>query len=278
MNTEHDDKQLDDLLQQWATDSTSAERLADLNDQIVASLAVPTKPSAFTTRQDEQVLPSLSRSVAQQLPANQSRWASGFALGVVVTTLLSVSFLLLQGDRAVVLPVDEGPPEYAWLQNDQLHNKAVLLSEMEKMFDRQLVWLAETDDRMTFALSDPSNTTEGSSDRNRLAVRVVVERRAAGSGEWQPAWTMDVVSRSEEMISLSSQELEGHQLRLWTYCLPDGMIAVDSEFQLQGAESLLSEASQLHPDDTPVKVLTSRNNGTEFRVFQSVAVLDRKVI
>lgn len=280
MNTEHEDRQLDKLLQQWATKSTSASagRLANLNDRIVASLTESVEPSVLAKQQHDQTAPTQGHPVFQYRPANQGRWASGFVVGVVVTTLLSAGLVLLQSNRSVVLPVSDGPPEYAWLHKDQLQNKAVLLSEMEALFDRPLTWLAETDDRITFSLTEQSNQSTTVRDEDRLAVRVVVERRTAGSGDWQPAWAMDVVSCSEEMISLNPQGTEGHQLRLWMYRLPDGMVAVDSEFQLPGTESVLAAASELHSNDRPVQVFTSHNNGTEFRVFQSVAVLNRKVI
>ena len=106
---------------------------------------------------------------------------------------------------------------------------------------------------------------------------MVVERRPQGSEDWQLAWALDVVSRSEEIVRVAPRDADGNELRLWTYQLPDGLIAIDSDLQLAGRDQFQATTSGIQQDRQPVQILTTRDKGTEYRVFQTVAVLDGKV-
>ena len=105
-----------------------------------------------------------------------------------------------------------------------------------------------------------------------------MERRSSGSSAWQLVWKMDVVSRSEEMIRVNPAADGQSELELWTYALPDGSIAVDSDFSLANAGPLHASSSVLHQNSNPLMVTTLRSGQTEYRVFQAVAVLDGEVI
>lgn len=284
MNSNHDDDRLDQLLNEWADQSVSPERLEDLRDRIASSM-MESEPTGtdVNPEQNGRSTPAPAEHVSSPARDHRSRWAAGFVVGTALTLLVSVALFVLIDRNPPVdspgLPVAELTPDYAWLRDDQIRNKSVLLAEMEQMFDQRVVWLAETGDRIEFGLDrSQSSRTTGPDDDARLAVRVVVERRLPGNADWQLAWAMDVVSRSEELVNVVPREANGNELRLWAYRLPDGMIAVDSELQLAGTDAFHARTSGLHQNAEPVKVATAHSNGTEYRVFQTVAVLDGKVI
>lgn len=272
MISNSDDEKLDALLNQWADQCASAERLESLQKRIVSSLQ-ETKFVATAAVTSQESRCDTHHRVAR------NPWASRFAVGTVVMLLLTVGFVLPQWGRSVVATASEAAPEYAWLQEEQIQNKFVLLAEMESLFDQRLAWMADTGDRLEFGLD---RSLLSHTDRSRapahFAVRVIVERRQQGTNVWQSAWAMDVVSRDEELVQVTSGKANGHELQIWTYRLPDGAIAVESMLQLDGTRPFRAQASGLHQNTKPLKVVTAQDNGTEYRVFQTVAVLDGKVI
>jgi hypothetical protein len=163
---------------------------------------------------------------------------------------------------------------------------------MKELFGDQLTWLAETDERIEVGLSDRQNASVPSalaSDEVPLAVRVVVEKRAAAGNDWEIAWAVDVVSKSEEVVDLASATDDGTSMRLWAYAMPDGMFAVDSELSFSsgegGGETTLPGSpetfhatfSNVQEDRQPSEELLTGADGVEYRVLQTVAVLNKKV-
>jgi len=283
MTTNHDDERLDVLLGQWADQSASPAGLDDLHDRIVSELLESPSDETRLNGHATQLSGSPTDRAVLGYPHRHgwrpNRWAAGFAVGSAMMLLVSlgVFWFALQDHGSV--PENDLPPDYAWLRDEQIQNKEVLLAEMENMFDSRLAWLAETGDRVEFGLdrSSAGDVEQPASDATRLAVRVVVERRPQGSADWQLAWALDVVSRSEDVVRVAPRGADGNELRLWTYQLPDGLIAIDSELQLAGRDRFHATTSGIQEDRQPVQVLTTRDKGTEYRIFQTVAVLDGKV-
>jgi hypothetical protein len=286
MTTNHDDERLDAFLSQWADQSASPDGLDDLHDRIVMAAVETGWGETETGGRMVQRSNGSDDPVGVIYPRGfhmRRSWTIGLTVSSAVMVLVAMTFywLTLQNlpDGGPGWEVADVPPDYAWLREDQIQNKAVLLAEMEDVFDRQLAWLAETGDRIEFGLdrSAAGETEQLPSDATRLAVRVVVERRPQGSTDWQLAWAVDVVSRSEEVVRVAPRGADGNELRLWTYQLPDGLIAIDSELHLAGRDQFHATTSGLQQDRQPVQVLTTRDKGTEYRIFQTVAVLDGKV-
>lgn len=272
MNSNTDDEKLDALLNQWSDRCVSSERLVNLQKRIVSSLQ-ETKSVATADMASQESRRDTQHRVAR------NQWASRFAVGTVVMMLLTVGFVLPQWGSSVVATTSEAAPEYAWLQEEQIQDMSVLYAEMESLFDQQLAWMAETGDRLEFGLDrSTSDHTVRMKDPGRLTVRVIVEHRPQGSAVWHLAWAMDVVARNEEIVCVNPKKVNGQELQIWTYRLPDGAIAVESMLQLDGTSPFRAQASGLHQNTKPLKVVTAQDNGTEYRVFQTVAVLDGKVI
>jgi hypothetical protein len=301
---------LDNMLQQWADErAASSEDIDNLQHRIVLSLvADKSATSKFARTAIVEVADRSTNGTSVspfEFPANfhsssvstQRASVTSFLVGSTLSAI--VAFVWFAQSAGVVdspSPLAGGGqpalPDYAQLNDDQLRDRTMLLSEMKKLFGEQLKWLAETDRSVAFGLSDRGKASGDATSENSavpLAVRVVVEKRAAASNDWELAWAVDVVSQSEEVVDLSPATGQGTSMRLWAYVLPDGMFAVDSELAFSNGD--LSEVtgsaapgntfratfSNVLHDRLPSTELLTGSDGAEYRVLQTVAVLDKKV-
>ena len=266
------DEKLDALLQQWKNQPDDTSRLDDLSDRIVSAAMTSAVSEARGVRLVREG--SIEKTARTASPAPLSRFVIGLVAAAVAVVIIAVS-----SHNIKTAPTgSDSVPEYARFSREQVSEKALLLGEMNEVFDNRLVWMAETSNDLDFGLRQVNKIDVARTVNDGIAVRIVVQRRSVGSSDWQQFWAMDVVSRYEEFVTVSPQKDAGQQLQLWTYRLPDGAIAVECSLQLNGDDSLLAESSELHRDSKPQQVATTRDHETEYRVFQSVAVLNREVI
>lgn len=301
---------LDSMLHQWADERVaSSEYVDNLQHRIVMALVadrLTTNGSVRTTVAEVGDRPTNGTVVSHpgftatfRSPSVSTQRASvtGFLVGVTLSAL--VAFVWIAQSSSVEdspSPLAGGGhpvlPDYAQLNDDQLRSRAVLLSEMKELFGDQLMWLAETDHKIEVGLSDRRDASGSSTSGDAatpLVMRVVVEKRAAAGSDWELAWAIDVVSQSEEVVDLAPATGDGTSMKLWAYALPDGMFAVDSElaFSNGGPSGATSSAtpgetfraafSNVQQDRLPSEELLTGSDGIEYRVLQTVAVLDRKV-
>ena len=277
MTTTRDDEHLDQLLSDWDSQSESPDRLENLHQQILTaavedySETIRSQPASLTLAGARTGF-----GAGQCVRFEPKGWTAQIVVAVAAMLLLSVGVVLVTELREpTTVTLAETPPESAWLRDDQLQNKADLLTEMEMLFDGQLAWLAEDGRRVELGLSDSSATSAPeSSDNRRVAIRLVVVRREDSTADWQVAWAMDVSARQEEQIRVASVEQPDDAVQLWSYELPDGLIVVDCSLQLGGELQLDAESSALCRNGQPQQIMKTRHAGAEYRVFQTVALLD----
>ena len=302
MNQNVSNDPLDHLLHQWADDRTaSSEHIDRLQERIVSAIAVDDFPSAESitngssarTIRTTMFHPDPEQTLHSQPVSTRRASVTGFLVGVTLTSLVAFIWTaqitkqefqnpgLASNDQSAI-------PEYARLNEDQLSSRAILLAEMKDLFGDRLNWLAETDSRINVGLSErhySEKSTRLTGDAAQLVVRLVVEKRTSRNSNWQSAWSVDVMSQSEEVIELDPEDGNGMALTLWAYALPDGMVAVDSELSLAETDPSTSfdaslkrvTFSHIQQDGLPTEELLTGSDGVEYRVFQTVAVLDRKV-
>ena len=291
MNQNNSGDPLDTLLHQWADERTAdSEHLDNLQQRIVSTLGEDDFSSACSVVSRSEHSPTFS---SQPVGTRRASLA-GFLVGVTLTALVALIWVTQQTGQEAPQPqladdIQQAMPEHAQLNDDQLRDRRVLLSEMKDVFGDQLNWLAETDSRFEVGLSDgrPSNGSSLShSDVLEIAVRVVVEERSSSDGTWQRAWAADVVSQNEQVVRLAAKNDDRTTMTMWAYVLPDGMVAIDSELDFSGgsmatpaAEAAQFQArfSNVQKDRQPSEELLTGANGVEYRVFQTVAVLNKKV-
>jgi len=272
MSSQHDN--LNELLRQWADSHDRSEiELRDLSRRIATAARIQVSPRA----------PQKPRRLSSMSRRPKAAW---IALGVAVVLLVMVAIWWgSPGDRDVARPTrspepqpqrpaNEPPPEFAWLAQPQLKDKQVLLEEMERLFEGRVAWIAETHDQVRIGLAPDDGAT--TPNARRLAVRLVVTRRTADSVR-QPVWTVDVISHHEQLVHLSGPAGAGAELTLWTYSLPDGMIAIDSRLDLDGETVRLDKGyCGLQQAGIPKTIDTWNAQGTEYEVYQTVAPVSQE--
>jgi len=246
-----DSEQLDDLLKRWASMKTSSPaKLSRLKDQILAEVSA--EPPAGLARPIEPT-------------SNDSR---RWPVILIAMLCIGICFLAFLKPPAEVDSFDETSPTYAGLAEKELLEKATLIRETSALFERQLGWLAETGGQMEMGVLDRALWEES----QPIAVRLVIERRRPGDRTWSLFCQVDVLAFSEEVVRVSPQCQNAAELTLWSYVLPDGLVAIDTNLSL--AENALSlSTNQLHEDAGPRELMAVSHGQYEFRVFQSAAVL-----
>ncbi len=303
MNQKSQDDSLDQLLHQWADERAAASSEIDtLQNRI--SLAIrdddsqQSKPvPAVSSQQTSEVTLPLPDQLATFTPrpvwplrARLVNRLVGATLIATVAFVGSTHFLDVSRRRLEVPEVNQSTiPEYVQLTDDQISDRKIVLAEMKNLFGDQLNWLAETDSDFEVGLGEDPMTSETPlpmDEAMEIAVRVVVEERTSSEGAWQRTWAVDVISHHEEVVELAAKNDDRTTMTMWAFVLPDGMVAIESELEL--SESNLSTTStdaspfratfsNVQKDRQPSEASLIGANGVEYRVFQTVAVLNKKV-
>jgi hypothetical protein len=253
---------LDDLLRHWAEQpSRDGSQTAALQDRVTAAL----RDATFLD------LPAVPASSGKAGARSRLWW---FAAGAAAAMLLAWGLPWTHRTPATTVAREERAetPPLVRLPSSQLIAKARLLAAAEELFDGRLAWMAEDGRDVQLGLTDAA-TSSPSADP--ILVRMVVLVRKSGGKDWKPVWEADLVTRDEQLVELVPRESQRSRLRLWTYTLPDGQIAVDSDLALAGALPIHSASSGVQQGGVPREVFSLRNDDAEYRVYQTVAVLPK---
>lgn len=266
------DERLDGLLRRWAESRASTdEQIAKLRERISSTV----KTAALVD------IPPMQRPHKGLVVAGRVAWfCLGAAAAVLVAGLLwpvrSPEPRVVSPDVADVPQIQQnGIPAFAALKRDQLTARAVLLKEMENVFPDQLRWVAESEDKVSVGLL--SEARPAWRETAPIAIRVVVVSRKTSNQDWTPVWTVDVVTRGEEVVALTPQCSGVGKLLLWTYLMPDDMVAVDGSIALPDPSPVHCSFSGIQQEGTTKAVLWVQADHVEYRVFQTVALISGKV-
>jgi hypothetical protein len=266
MNDSSKREELDDLLHGWSERHQTPRDQQALEQRIV---------EAWSQEQNtvRNAVPA-SPAIGSGRPLRHGLvW---FALGVAATVLVAVFvFPWLRTEPPVVI-APPGPPADAWIAASQQAEKLVLLEELQLLFENRLAWIAETPEGLQLEVRD--HGTAGDRAAATLAVRVVVAKRTEDGSQWTPIWTTDLIVPEEQTVRFSPDSKQGDgesQLSLWAYRVDENVIAVDSDLSLQPlAHHSTHSGAQISGVPTPVT--SFRRDGSEYQVFQTVAILDRE--
>ncbi len=263
----HGSDPLDELLRQWTEHHILPQPDIDrLKARIVRSL-----DEVAERAEHSRPVPLSTQFMRRPLRAYS-------AIGVIITVLIMMALSFIgqtdpNGNRSTALH-DRFPPSYTKLPVIHLQDKAILLKEVESLFDGGKVWLLETGADVKIGLADHSPHH----DARPVTVRIIVERREVGRTDWAMVWSADVITRSEEVIRFQPNFASEAQLALWTYVLPEGLISIDVELTLPESMKVNLMSSSLQESQKPQQVSSARANNYEFRLFQTAALLDEPVI
>ncbi len=282
MNRQKDDN-LDRLLRYWASreqpDEAHLESLRRRISQAADSLEGAGTEVGSIPDDD----PTASRRRKALLPAAWSSRLAWFTLGAAAAILAAVVLVSRLGpDRADDTPGEqlvEVPPEVR-LDRQQLAAQAKLLAAMKEVFAGRLTWMAESDGKVILGIEPETQPSPDGSQP--ITIRLVVMARRPGEATWRRRWSVDCIVHNEQLVELAPQDGSGAQFAFWAHLLPDGMIAVDTSLGLgargEGREPQPSTLdTQLFEPQVPQRILTLKTDGTEYQVFQTVAVLPKEV-
>jgi hypothetical protein len=250
------------LLRRWADrrapDEAEAERL---RARVTAAL----RDAAFLD------LPPVSPMRPRSSARARLAW---FALGAAAAGLIAWLLPHAAVDRPTIAVREDAPeplPTLARFQQSQLTEKARLLAGLEELFNGRLAWMAEDGRQVHLGLL--ADAVGAPRNAKPLAVRVVVLERRAGDEQWKRVWGADLVTHNEQLVELTSKGADGAVLRMWTQCLPDGMIAVDADLALDGDLPVRSSSSGIQQGGVPQRVFSLQSGDLEYQVYQTIATL-----
>jgi hypothetical protein len=256
---------LDEVLEQWTQrHAPAASELERLTQQISAALA------------EGKPLAAPGETQARPRAGARARMAGALALTGTLAAGLLLTYLVATAPRrrGAKAPKDVPPTPFAMarFQQGQLAGKARLLAEAQRLFGGQLAWLAEADSQVQMGLTD-----DGPVSGPAVAVRLVLLRRHDPTQPWTCAWSTDVIARAQEVVQWANPPDGPSRLSLWAYVLPDGLIAIDTAFELPGRAAVWSAASGLQAEGVPTLAHAVHDQGIEYQMLQTVAVVNEKV-
>ena len=201
-----------------------------------------------------------------------------FALGAAAAILAAVLLVSWLGpDRPVAVPQRQlaGLPAAARLDRQQLAAQSTLFGAMQEVFAGRLTWMAETDGKVILGIEPEGEASPA--DSEAITVRLVVMSRRRGESDWHTRWNVDCIVHNEQLVELAAADGSENRLALWTHLLPDGMIAVDTSLGIEGPNGRASSSSGVQRPQVPQRILDLRTERSEYRVFQTVAVLPKEV-
>jgi hypothetical protein len=272
MTNHSDDRKLDQLLQDWAARRQQNCDLQPLEQRILDQLSAEDAPVKQVSPASETASPA---GDARQWPL----WLSLGALAAALLIACTIFLLPRDGGQAPPDTVAQLPPEFAWLQESQLAEKAALLREMDRVFDGRLQWVVETDGRVLLEVQSPADSGNRTLPPATYMIRIVVARQDSQQASWAPVWAADVVARQEDQVRLtddSSSVPEGVELALWVYPVDDDMVAVDLDLALDNLP-IESYYSGIQEPGVPLAVHATKDNDEHYQVFQTVVRLNGEV-
>jgi hypothetical protein len=154
-----------------------------------------------------------------------------------------------------------------------LSAKETLFASFDELFPGQFRWVVEVPNDTSLGLAPTASGTR--SDDDAIVIRLVILTRGGEAMAWQPAWSCDVTARTQELIEIPSTASNPTHLGLWAYHLPDGNIAIDTDFGWDGPVQIQSASSEVQSPLVPTELMRLQKGQTEYRLLQTAAVVAR---
>ena len=259
---------LDQLLQQWAAHENASDRVASLQTRIVQQVNDGPVIGATTAA-------SLQGHAQGNRPA--MRVAAISALGVLL--LLGAFLFNVRPEHSISVAELDDVSVDARFSEEELEAHRQLLAEMHDLFNSQLKWVAETDRRVELFIEDADPEAElETQPAVRLkpvcfVVRMIVEHRDSQTAPWRKSTQLDVLSQNEDVVRVPALG-SNPAVTFWAYAMPDGHVAVESQFDLNGNATPSPSVSHVLSAGEPELISTGDRQGRQYRVFQTVAFLE----
>ena len=250
---------VNDLLTSWAAKKAPAQEHLD---RLASRIHVEAVSTRATARDAEY---------AVAMPV--AFWAKlGYAAtGAVVVLAVLAGWLHFQIPAAQQQALASAPGQLAAIDQHRLGVETKLFSEVQRMFNDQLRWIAQSEGDMGIGVE--SELVPARENPAPFLVHLVAVSRTEGKGAWRQVWSADVILRGEDMVEVVPNGKKDNSLALWVYPLQDGKIAVDTSLALTSPFHLASRAGTVVQRGRPSEIAALRTGDTEYRVFQTVEKL-----
>jgi hypothetical protein len=225
--------------------------------------------------------------VGESTVAAPGRWQSRAlwpSIGVVAALLLAIVSIMLwptsspkQPEIARSYPPPGSGGVQAAITPDQVARDTKLFAELDRLFGRQLRWVAESDGKLDLGI-EPDAAAAPPANSKPVTIHFTVVKRGRGDRDWSVVWRVNLVARNEQLVQLQPAQADSPSLMVWTYTLADGKIACDADLSLGGSQGWHMKASELQSAGDVRELASAAEGGVEYRVYQAVQLLDHEVI
>jgi hypothetical protein len=271
------DDNLDRLLRDWAAAEQPDEaHLAALRERISrAADASPGHLAEVIGAGDHDLMAADGRkSISPAQWAGRWGWLALGAAAAILAAVFMFSRLGPERGRDGQRRQSADLPAEVRLDRHQLAAQANLFAAMEEVFADRLTWMAEAEGKVMLGIESENPAPPDGSQP--ITIRLVVVAREPGEAAWHRRFSVDCIARSEQLVELAPPEGAEAGVAFWAHVLPDGMIAVDTRLDVAGAYPEACSSAVQRPR-VPMQILDLRTKRSEYRVFQTVAVLPREV-
>jgi hypothetical protein len=195
----------------------------------------------------------------------------GYAASGAAVALLTAFLYLRASTPAHIQDGSDRQVAIAAIPAAQIEKSTRLLQNMNELFGDGLRWVAESDGEVGLGVDRlPGGVTE---DMKPMLVRLVVVSRTSEESGWAPIWNADIIMKGEDLIQVAPNKNADNRIALWVYPLSDGKISIDTDLELDVPLRLSSSRSMVVKQGEAREIMSITENGTEYKVFQSVSML-----
>ncbi|MCK5802522.1 MAG: hypothetical protein KAI66_06800 [Lentisphaeria bacterium] len=244
--------ELDDKLVEWSeARETDDASMSELTRRVIAATRQLPRPLEESCR---RIRPGLDRCL----------WfVAGAAACLLLVAALSHEKAPVADPSTSVSPIaSTSAPPVDW---EPIHR---VYEEMARMFPDRVRWVADSGAQLDFELKE----RHGTSGTPPVGVHFLLLRRSVGETEWGAAWEGTILSDSEETVVCRAEDAVVRKLTLWTYLLPDGMIAVDVTLELHPSKWTITSSLLANSGETK-DIFRMKTSDMEFRLVQTATTI-----
>lgn len=208
--------------------------------------------------------------------AGTSRIIGGLAIAA------SLLFMAAWGLQRMPRPEAGSVVNVTALQDEDISRQRRLVRGVYDLFGDRLSWLVVSPEGMRMGVDESSEPLDGDSRdawRRFTGLRLVVVRRQETEEAWETVRELDVLAPLEQLVALDGVRLNQSEvggqsdLRLWSFLLPDGGVAIDIEGALPVFGVLESGSHVLQPGAVTT-IAGATADGWQYRLLQTAVVVD----
>ncbi len=249
-------KQLDQQLKAWAD----------------GKRATPEHLKALANRICDEIVRERVHAATR---CHQSHWQriSYAVAGAVIASV--ITFLWLSsGHRDAGSGVCMAPAAAtasASIPTERLEAAARLLSEMNRLFDENWRWVAQSNGDMNMGVARLHGGM--GSETQSMIVRVTLAAKDDGTQPWRNVWHSDILLRSEDAVEITPNKAHDNSLAFWVLPLANGSLHVDAAVSLTHPLRIASRESMVVRDGVPSELASFSRGKTSYKLYQTVKLL-----